>query len=181
MTKLRIYTDGACRGNQSEENAGGWGAVLEYGEHRKEIHGGERDTTNNRMEMTALLRAFEAVKKDGQDIEVFCDSSYLINCFRERWYEKWQRNGWRTAGKKDVVNRDLWEKLLPYIERHTAQFFLVKGHVDPDWPETRLRAAYAKFCESNGSRFDYEFFLHINAMNDRCDELANIGADECGT
>ena len=95
MTVLRIYTDGGCSGNQSDENIGGWGAILEFGENKKELRGGELNTTNNRMEMTALLEAFRALKKEGLEIEIFSDSSYLMNCFREKWYETWRRNGWK--------------------------------------------------------------------------------------
>ena len=96
MTVLRIYTDGGCAGNQSKTNFGGWGAVLEYGQHQKELHGGAQNTTNNLMEMTALLEAFKSVKKEGQTIEVFSDSSYLMDCFRKKWYVNWQKNGCRT-------------------------------------------------------------------------------------
>ena len=82
---LRIYTDGGCSGNQSDQNLGGWGAILEFGSAKKELYGSERNTTNNRMEMTALLEAFRAIKKDGQTIQVFSDSSYLMDCFRKKW------------------------------------------------------------------------------------------------
>ena len=82
---LRIYTDGGCAGNQNDENLGGWGAIMEFGGAQKELYGSERNTTNNRMEMTALLEAFKAIKKDGQVIQVFSDSSYLMDCFRKGW------------------------------------------------------------------------------------------------
>lgn len=178
MSILNIYTDGACSGNQNKENIGGWGAVLEYGEHKKELHGGEKNTTNNRMEMTALLKAFEALKRDGQTIRIFCDSSYLMNCFREKWYVKWRKNGWKTSGKKDVENRDLWEALLPFLDLHDINFYRVKGHVDPDGTATPLKKTYAKFTEWNGSDFSYDDFIYITRMNVRCDELANEGVDE---
>ena len=89
MAILRIYTDGACSGNQHETNVGGWGAVLEYGQTQKELWGGERNTTNNRMEMTALIEALSALKKTDQQIEVFSDSAYLMDCFRKKWYISW--------------------------------------------------------------------------------------------
>ena len=144
---LRIYTDGGCAGNQSDENLGGWGAVLEYGSAVKELHGCERNTTNNRMEMTALLRAFEALKKDGQTIQVFSDSSYLMDCFRKGWYKNWQKNGWKTSGKKPVENQDLWQALIPYLDRHDIRFFRVKGHVNLNSQVTDLDKLYAKFVE----------------------------------
>ena len=86
MAILRIYTDGACSGNQEKENFGGWGAVLEYGEHQKELFGGQANTTNNRMELTAVIEALKAIKGTGRTIEVFSDSAYVSNCFREKWY-----------------------------------------------------------------------------------------------
>ena len=104
---LRIYTDGGCAGNQSDENLGGWGAILEFGSATKELYGSEKNTTNNRMEMTALLEALRAVKKENQEIHVFSDSSYLMDCFRKKWYVSWQKNGWKTASKKPVENQDL--------------------------------------------------------------------------
>ncbi|MBR0127967.1 MAG: ribonuclease HI [Firmicutes bacterium] len=175
---LRIYTDGGCSGNQSEENLGGWGAILEYGSAVKELHGAEENTTNNRMEMTALLEAFRAIKKGGQNIHVFSDSSYLMNCFREKWYVKWQTNGWKTAGKKPVENRDLWEALLPFLEEHEISFFRVKGHVNLNSKLTDFEKLYEKFCEWNGRQFSYEEFEYITEKNNRADELANIGIDE---
>ena len=175
MKPLRIYTDGACSGNQNEENFGGWGAVLEYGSHRKEMSGGEPDTTNNRMEMTALLRAFEAITKDGQHIEVFSDSSYLINCFREKWYENWQKNGWKTAGKKPVENQDLWESIIQYLSKHKIKFFRVKGHINLKGKNTDVDALFDKFAEENGSRFTKDDFVYIVEMNNLADALANKG------
>lgn len=175
---LRIYTDGGCSGNQNTENLGGWGAILEFGAVQKELYGSERNTTNNRMEMTALLSAFEALKKDGQTIHVFSDSSYLMDCFRKKWYSGWQRNGWKTASKKPVENQDLWKKLLPYIERHHISFFRVKGHVNLNSKSTDFDKLYEKFVQWNGSVFSFEDFLYVTKMNNRADELANIGIDE---
>ena len=97
MTKVNIYTDGTYSGNQLKTNKGGWGAVLEYGDFQKELSGYEIDTTNNRMELTALISALQALKRDNLDIQIFSDSSYLTNCFRDKWYVKWQKNGWKNA------------------------------------------------------------------------------------
>ena len=99
---INIYTDGACSGNQFEKNAGGWGAILEYAGRVKEIHGGEKNTTNNRMELTALIEGLSALTKKGYDVRVFSDSSYLVNCLRKKWYKKWQNNEWKTSAKKPV-------------------------------------------------------------------------------
>lgn len=183
---LKIYTDGACSGNQNEENIGGWGAILEFGPHQKELFGGEPNTTNNRMEMTGLLEALKAIKKPGQKIQVFCDSSYLMDCFRKKWYEKWLKNGWMTSGKKPVENKDLWEQLLPFLDEHDIEFFRVKGHVNVDWhtdqgggvPDEFLWNTYKKFCEWNGTGFLYDDFVHITNMNNRADALANQGMDQ---
>jgi len=175
---VNIYTDGACSGNQNEENIGGWGAALEYGSKVKEIFGGELNTTNNRMEMTALISAAEALKQEGLDIRVFCDSSYLMECFRKKWYEKWLTNGWKTSKKDPVENRDLWEKLLPWLGVHNIEFYRVKGHVSIAYStEAALKKHYAKFLEWNGPGFSYEDFLHITEMNDLADKLANKGID----
>ena len=175
---LRIYTDGGCSGNQNDENLGGWGAILEYGEARKELYGSEANTTNNRMEMTALLEAFRAIKKEAQTIEVFSDSSYLMDCFRKEWYVNWQKNGWKNAQKKPVENQDLWKALLPYLERHSITFYRVKGHVNLNSPAVNLPSLYSKFCEWNGDGFTEEEFRYITEKNNRADELSNIGIDE---
>ena len=179
---LRIYTDGGCAGNQYDENIGGWGAILEFGKGggmaTKELHGGEINTTNNRMEMTALLEAFRAIKKEGQTIQVFSDSGYLMDCFRKKWYINWQKNGWKNAQKKPVENRDLWEALLPYAERHSINFYRVKGHVNLSSKTTNSDKIYEKFCEWNGREFSYEEFEYIIEKNNRADELVNTGIDE---
>ena len=174
---LRIYTDGACSGNQNEENVGGWGAVLEFGNASKEMCGGAVNTTNNRMEMTALLQAFKAITKPGQTIEVYSDSSYLMDCFRKKWYTSWVANGWKTAQKKPVENRDLWEQLLPFLNEHEITFYRVKGHVNLNSKVTNFDKLYDKFREWNGEGFSFEDFKYITEKNNRADELANQGID----
>ena len=175
---LRIYTDGGCSGNQHDENFGGWGAILEFGPHQKELHGGEINTTNNRMEMTALREAFKAITKGQQIIEVFSDSSYLMDCFRKKWYETWIRNGWKTSAKTPVENRDLWEALLPYMQQHNITFYRVKGHVNLNSKTTDFDKLYTKFVKWNGSRYSFEEFRYVTEKNNRADALANIGIRE---
>lgn len=175
MKTVNIYTDGACSGNQNEENTGGWGAVLEYGEHEKSLFGGEKNTTNNRMEMTALISALDALNKENLSVRVFSDSSYLMNCFREKWYEKWLKNNWVTSNKSPVENRDLWEKLLIHLDRQQLEFYRVKGHVNIKSKKINLDEIYKKFLEWNGSSFDFNDFLYITEMNNRADALANQG------
>lgn len=160
MSILRIYTDGACSGNQNEENIGGWGAILEFGSHRKELCGGEINTTNNRMEMTALLEALKAIKKPGQTIEVFSDSSYLMNCFREGWYKKWMKNGWMNSKKEPVENREIWEELIPFLDEHSFSFYRVKGHVSIAWhltqgPDQADKEARAQILEAVNGMAEY--------------------------
>ncbi len=175
MTILRMYTDGGCKGNQSDENVGGWGTILEFGEHQKELCGGEVNTTNNRMELTAVIEGFKALKKDGQTVEVFSDSSYVSNCFREKWYESWEKNNWRNAAKKSVENQDLWKELLALVRKHHVTFYRVKGHVNLASTSTNFDQLYAKFTSWNGGRFTFDDFKYITTMNNRADELANLG------
>ncbi len=177
MKLVNLYTDGGCSGNQHNENIGGWGAILEYGQSQKEIFGGEINTTNNRMELFALISAFENLNKDGLQIRVFSDSSYVINCFKEKWHVSWVKNGWRTSAKKDVENRDLWERLLVFLPKHQISFFHVKGHVNLNSKNTNLDKHYDKFVESNGLGFTKEEFVHIIKMNNLADALANKGID----
>ncbi len=175
MKLVNIYTDGACSGNQLDENLGGWGAVLEYGDHEKTLFGGEANTTNNRMEMIALIRALEALSREGLRIRVFSDSSYLMNCFREKWYEKWLKNNWMTSNKSPVENKDLWESLLSHLNKHEFEFYRVKGHVNLSSKKINLDSYYNKFIEWNGPSFDFDDFLYVTEMNNRADDLANKG------
>lgn len=175
MKTVNIYTDGACSGNQNDENIGGWGAVLEYGEHEKTLFGGQKNTTNNRMEMTALISALEALNKEGLAVRVFSDSAYLMNCFREKWYEKWLKNNWTNSNKCPVENQDLWEKLLLHLNKHHMEFYRVKGHVNVKSKKINLNELFKKFQEWNGPSFAFDDFLYITEMNNRADALANQG------
>lgn len=175
---IDIYTDGACSGNQFEKNSGGWGAVLEYSGRTKELHGGELNTTNNRMELIALIEAFSAIKKPDYPVRVFTDSTYLADCIRKRWYANWQSNGWLTSAKKPVENRDLWEKLLAFLPRFDMDIHIVKGHVSPAARKETIDKAYLTFKEKNGMNLSRETFLHIIEMNNRADALAVLGAEE---
>lgn len=178
MSVLRLYTDGGCSGNQSEENFGGWGSILEFGENIKELYGSEINTTNNRMELKAVIEAFKALKKSGQKIEVFTDSSYVARCFREKWHKNWEHNGWRNAAKKPVENQELWRELISLVQKNDVTFFRVKGHVNLKSKTTNFDELYEKFLEWNGSNFSYETFMHVTNMNNRADELANVGISE---
>lgn len=121
--RIAIYSDGACKGNPG---TGGWGALLVSGAHRKEIFGGEPDTTNNRMEMTAVIRALEAIKQPSQ-IEVHTDSQYVQKGISE-WLPGWKKRNWRTAAGQPVKNQDLWQALDGLAQRHSIEWKWVKGH-----------------------------------------------------
>ena len=120
---VEIHTDGACRGNPGP---GGWGAVLEHRGRERELYGFEAETTNNRMELTAVIRALDALKKPC-DVRVVTDSQYVMKGVTE-WMDGWKRRGWRTAGRKPVANRDLWEKLDAALQRHRVEWKWVRGH-----------------------------------------------------
>ena len=124
MKEIKIYTDGACSGNPGP---GGWGAVLEYGEHKKELSGGEKETTNNKMELTAVIKALEALKEPCK-VTLTTDSKYVCDSVTKGWVYSWQKNNWRKADKKPALNVDLWEQLLPLLETHQVEFVWVKGH-----------------------------------------------------
>lgn len=126
MDRVTIYTDGACSHNPGP---GGWGCVLIYGEHRKEASGFAENTTNNRMELTAAIEALKMLKRDCC-VDLYTDSAYLCNAFEKGWLKKWSLNGWKTANKNDVENRDLWEQLDALCITHIVQFHKVKGHSD---------------------------------------------------
>jgi ribonuclease HI len=128
MTEVEIHTDGACLGNPGP---GGWAAVLRSGKHTKEITGGEPHSTNQRMELTAALKALQALKWPCK-VRLHSDSAYLVNAFRQGWLRKWQRNGWRTASGSAVENQDLWEALLEEAEKHDITWVKVRGHADDE-------------------------------------------------
>ncbi len=127
--RIIIYCDGACSNNQQPQNRGGWGAVLLYRDQAKEISGAERNTSNNRMELLACIKALEEVRNRSLPVEVYTDSAYLANCLLQKWYRRWQGNGWQTAAKKPVENKDLWLRLLALKEKFSRiTFHKVAGH-----------------------------------------------------
>ncbi len=123
MKEVEIFTDGACKGNPG---VGGWGALLRYGEHEKKLYGGELDTTNNRMELMAAIEALKALKKPCK-VELTTDSSYVKNGIQS-WMDGWKAKGWKTANKKPVKNKDLWQALDEEVARHQVNWHWVKGH-----------------------------------------------------
>ncbi|MBR6045350.1 MAG: ribonuclease HI [Ruminococcus sp.] len=124
MKRVMLFTDGACSGNPGP---GGWGAILRFGEHEKELSGGEAQTTNNRMELTAVIKGLSALKEPCL-VELYSDSKYIIDAIEKGWAVKWKNNGWVKPDKKPALNPDLWEELLRLAEIHTLELHWVKGH-----------------------------------------------------
>ncbi len=122
--RVEIFTDGACSGNPGP---GGWGAILRYGSSEKELSGGEAETTNNRMELTAVIAALSALKEPCA-VTICSDSKYVIDAVTKGWAEKWQKNRWIKPDKKPALNADLWERLLALLGKHQVQFTWIKGH-----------------------------------------------------
>ena len=124
MKKVEIYTDGACSGNPGK---GGYGIILSYQGKEKELSQGFRCTTNNRMEVLSAIVALEALK-ESCEVALYSDSRYLVDSIQKGWVYAWQKNGWRKADKKPALNRDLWERILPLLDKHSVTFHWVKGH-----------------------------------------------------
>lgn len=129
MKQIEIYTDGACSGNPGP---GGWGAVLRYNGREKEISGGEAQTTNNRMELTAVIAALECLKEPCT-VELYSDSKYVIDALSKGWAVSWRKKGWIKSDKKPALNVDLWERLLKLTEAHEMHYHWVKGHADNEY------------------------------------------------
>mgnify|MGYP001954921636 CR=1 FL=1 len=142
--KIKLFTDGGCRKN----GIGGWGVVFVCGDVVKEVYGGTTNTTNNKMELTSVIEALKRVKRRDIPIKVYSDSAYIVNCFNDKWYVKWRRNGWINSRGQPVENKDLWEELINLVESFDSiEFVKVKGH--------------------SGVEF-----------NERADQLANQGIEE---
>ena len=147
--RVSIWTDGACSGNPGP---GGWGAILRYGEHERQLKGGEPLTTNNRMELTAAIEALEALKRSCA-VSVHTDSQYLRGGVTE-WLSAWRKNGWRTAAKKPVKNEDLWRRLAAAADRHDIRWIWVRGHAGDEHNERAdklAREGMTPFLNRNAS------------------------------
>lgn len=129
MEKVIIYTDGACSGNPGP---GGWGAILMYQGNSKEISGGCKDTTNNIMELTAVIKALKMLKY-ACEVDLYSDSAYVVNAFKQKWIENWKKNNWKTASKEPVKNKELWQELDNLTQTHKVTFHKVKGHSDNEF------------------------------------------------
>lgn len=129
MKKVTIYTDGACSGNPGP---GGWGSILMFGDVKKEISGAMKDTTNNIMEITAVIEALKCLKEPCE-VEIYSDSAYVVNAFNQGWIKNWIKNNWRNSSKDPVKNKELWQELIALTEKHKVTFIKVKGHSDNEF------------------------------------------------
>ena len=143
MKTVTLYTDGACSGNPGP---GGWAAILIFGAHKKELSGGERETTNNRMELTAVIRGLEALKEPCV-VELYSDSKYVIDALEKGWAKGWQARGWVKADKKPALNPDLWERLLDLCRVHKVNLHWVKGHASNPYNNRCDELAVAEWQE----------------------------------
>jgi len=126
LKTVELYTDGSCSGNPGP---GGWATILKFGNHVKELSGSMPHTTNNRMELFAVISGLGALK-EGCQVNIYSDSSYVTDVFNKNWVEKWEKNGWKTSDNKPVENQDLWRLLLLTMRRHQVTYFKVPGHTD---------------------------------------------------
>ena len=129
MDTVTIYTDGACSGNPGP---GGWGSILMIGENKKEISGGEKNTTNNIMELTAVIKALQLLKRPC-NVDLYSDSAYVVNAFLQNWIFGWIKNGWINSNKEEVKNKELWQELISLTKIHNVTFHKVKGHDDNEY------------------------------------------------
>lgn len=144
LPRVEMYTDGACSGNPGP---GGYGTILRYGDVEKELSGGEAETTNNRMELTAVLEGLKALKKPCS-LVIYSDSQYFVNGINKGWAEAWKANGWRKKDKKPALNPDLWDELLTELEKHEVEIHWVKGHAghpENERCDSLAVAAYQKY------------------------------------
>ena len=128
LTDVTIYTDGACSGNPGP---GGWAAILIAGNYKKELSGGEANTTNNRMELAGVINGLRALTRPC-NVTIFSDSAYVVNAFNQNWIDKWMKNGWKNSAKAEVANSDLWKELAVLTATHKVTFSKVKGHADDE-------------------------------------------------
>lgn len=175
MKPIIIYTDGACKSNQDELNRGGYGAVLEFQGHIREISGFEENTSNNRMELMAVIKALEALKRKDYPVVVYSDSAYIVNCFRQKWYVSWMKNGWKNKKKQDVKNKDLWQRLFDLVELLDFSIYKIKGHLSPS--SKQVDKWYESFIieEHKTSKDD---FIKLLEMNAKVDAIASSAAEE---
>jgi ribonuclease HI len=148
VNRIVIYTDGACTGNGRDDARGGWAAILVHPSTEREISGAESNATNQRMELRAAIEALKALTAPSQ-VTLYSDSAYMVNCFRDRWYEAWRQNGWRNKKKQPISNRELWEELLELVEArgHAVDFKKVVGHANKLGRASDSHESYNQRCD----------------------------------
>jgi ribonuclease HI len=149
VQEIIVYCDGGCRGNHQKDNIGGWGVVLQYGEHQKELYEGVKNTTNNQMELTGAIKALEAIKTTNIPVRIHCDSAYVVNGITS-WVAGWKKRGWKKGDGKTPENKELWQRLDELVHRqHDCQFVKVKGHVGVELNELADQLANKAMDEIN--------------------------------
>ena len=146
MKQIELFTDGACSGNPGP---GGWAAILRYNRTEKELYGGESATTNNRMELTAVIEGLAALKEPCR-VQLVSDSKYVIDAIQKGWARSWKRNGWRKADKKPALNADLWDRLLSLLDQHEVSLTWIKGHQGHPENERCDQLAVAQYRQLQG-------------------------------
>ena len=154
---IDIYTDGACSGNPG---VGGWGVVITLGDFFKEFSGAEPQTTNNRMELMAVIMGLKALSKPCE-VNVYSDSAYVVNAFNEGWLSSWQKRGWRNANDEKVKNKEMWQELVALTQKHTVTFIKVKGHADNDLNNR---------CDYLATTAIKDYIAQHPELNDKADE-----------
>lgn len=129
MYEVKLYADGACANNGCENNSGGWACILTYQGKEKILYGGEKNTTNNRMELMGIINGLQCLKTQCK-VTIKTDSKYIVDAFNDKWVQKWQKNGWQTSKKQPVKNQDLWEELIKLTNIHICTFKWIKGHAN---------------------------------------------------
>jgi ribonuclease HI len=148
MNQIAIYTDGACSGNGRGNAQGGWAAILVDSSEERELSGAESNATNQRMELRAAIEALKALTAPSR-VTLYSDSAYVVNCFRDRWYEAWRQKGWRNKKKQPIANRELWEELLELVEArgHVVDFNKVVGHANELGRTSDSHESYNQRCD----------------------------------
>lgn len=176
-TLIEIFTDGACSNNQDKENSGGYGAVLLYEGIEKRISAGEKNTSNNRMELMAVIEALKKLKRKDISIRLYSDSAYIVNCINEKWYVNWRKNGWKTSAKEPVLNKELWGELLTLYESFKEiRIIKIKGHINYN-NESSLKAAYSKLKPEEKVGLGLSEYKRLLSYNAIADKLATEAAN----
>ncbi len=175
---IYVYTDGACQGNQVESNSGGYAAFLKCGKYEKTISGGEKNTTNNIMEMKAVIEGLALIKDKSYRVVVLSDSAYVVNCMNDKWYVKWQARNWMITAGVPVKNKELWQRMLELVESFSdISFIKIKGHLDRK-SEAEKKKWYDKLDESVKKEMSFDdYLIHID-RNVVVDGLASAEAEK---